>query len=576
MDKYAIAQIFREIATVIELTDTNPKKALAYWRASFVLESIVNFDKIITDNALETFPGIGKVTANMITNLYQKGYLNYHQDLMPKIPAELFDLALVSGLGLKRIKVLYETLGIKTVAELEAAIKEDKIKLRGFGPAYLKKILMNISILKADGYSMLYPQAVHMAEVWKDILAGVTEKIEITGCLRRKLELVHQIDLIAVAKDPLVCLTRFKEHYLVKEILHSDELNALILLKNGIKVNLNITSEENFPFVLLSSTGNEIHFKELENQAKEKKFKLLPFSLVSLKGSPTKMIKYEKDIYEYLCLPFIPPELREGYGEIEASKKGSFIHLVEEKDLHGTFHCHTTSSDGHNTLEEMVSAAQKMGWEYIGISDHSKSCYTANGMSEETLFAQVKSIKQLNTQYEPSFKIFAGIECDILKDGTLDFANEILKELDFVIISIHRYFNQDENTMTARLIKAIENPYTTMVGHLTGRLLRHRPGYQLNIPKILDACIANNKIIELNSYPSRMDMDWRWWIKAKRKGIKCCINPDAHSVKDLHNCHLGVNIARKGWLSKDDIINTLSLPEIQNYLKNLGSVSSLK
>lgn len=566
MDKYAIAQILREIAAVIEITDENPKKALAYRRAANVIESIEDFNKVIKEKTLESFPGIGKVTAKMITTLYQKGYLYYYQELMQKVPSSLFELTLISGLGLRRIKILFEILGIKSISELEIAFKENKVKLKGFGPAYIKKILKNISTFLAEGYSMLYPQAVHMADIWIDILSPLTEKIEITGALRRKLELLHQIDLIAITKDTESCLSKFKNHYLVKNILYSDDVGAVVLLKQGVKVSLTLSSEDNFPFSLLHTTGNEIHFSELQKQAKEKGYRLLPYSLISLKGFPTKPIKNEKDVYESLELPFIPPELREGYGEIEATKKGTFVHLVEEKDLHGTFHCHTTFSDGHNTLEEMANAAYELGWEYIGISDHSKSCSVANGMSEETLLAQMQSIQQLNKQFDSTFQIFTGIECDILKDGSLDFSNDILKELDFVIVSIHRYFSQEEDVMTARLIKAIENPYTTMVGHLTGRLLRHRPGYQLNIPKILDACVANNKIIELNAYPSRLDMDWRWWIKAKEKGIKCCINPDAHSIHDLHNCHYGINMARKGWLSKDDVINTLSLQEIKAYL----------
>lgn len=551
MDKYAIAQILREIAIIIEVTDVNPKKAFAYARAARVVESIEDFDTVIKDKMLETYPGIGKVINKMITELYQKGSLHYHQELMQKIPPNFFELTLIPGLGLRRIRILFETLGIKSLNELETALKEDKVKLKGFGPTYIKKILKNISLFRTEGYSVLYPQAVHIAKEWMEILASLTNKIEITGSLRRKLELIHQIDLITITTVPKACLSLFINHYLIKSVLYLDDSRAVVLLKQGLKMSLNLSSEEDFPINLLHTTGNEIHLAELKKQAS---------------GFPDKTIKNENDIYAFLGLPFIPPELREGYGEIEAAKKGTFTHLVEEKDLQGTFHCHTTYSDGHNTLEEMVLGAQHLGWKYIGISDHSKSCTLAKGMSEETLLSQMKSIEQLNKQLGPHFKIFAGVECDILKDGSLDYSDDILKELDFVIVSIHRYFNQEEDVMTARLIKAIENPYTTMVGHLTGRLLRHRAGYQLNILKILDACVANNKIIELNAYPSRLDMDWRWWIKAKEKGIKCCINPDAHSLHDLHNCHYGVNMARKGWLSKEDVINTLSLEEIKAYL----------
>lgn len=259
--------------------------------------------------------------------------------------------------------------------------------------------------------------------------------------------------------------------------------------------------------------------------------------------------------------------MREGYGEIESAKKNDFSDLIEEKDLKGTFHCHTVDSDGANTIEEMVHAAQQMGWHYIGITDHSKSSPQANGLSEERLIAQIERIRNFNKILGPSFKVFAGLECDILKDGQLDFGEEILKQLDFVIVSIHSLFKQEKDIMTNRIIKAIENPYTTMLGHLSGRLLRIRDPYQLDIPKVIDACIAHDKIIELNAYPSRLDMDWRLWIKAKDRGLKCSINPDAHSTYDLYNCHYGVNIARKGWIKKENVINTLSLNQMTQFLK---------
>jgi DNA polymerase (family 10) len=253
---------------------------------------------------------------------------------------------------------------------------------------------------------------------------------------------------------------------------------------------------------------------------------------------------------------------------VEAAKNGKLPQLIEEKDLKGTFHCHTQDSDGENTLEELVTAARDLGWEYLGIADHSKESYQANGMTEERLLAQLDRIQVLNNKMDYTFQIFAGLECDILKDGTLYFSDEILSRLDYVIASIHRRYKLEEKEMTQRLIKAIENPYTTMVGHFTGRLLLHREPYNIDTEKVIDACIANDKIMELNAYPSRLDMDWRLWIRSRDRGLKCVINPDAHSISNLLNCRYGINIARKGWLEKRDVINTLSLGDMQIFLKS--------
>jgi DNA polymerase (family 10) len=264
----------------------------------------------------------------------------------------------------------------------------------------------------------------------------------------------------------------------------------------------------------------------------------------------------------------IPPELREDMGEIEAAKKGSLPKLVTDKEIRGVFHCHTTDSDGHNTLNEMVKGAEAIGWEYIGISDHSHSSVQAHGMDEERLFEQIERIRKLNRSGKYQIHVFAGIECDILTNGKMDFPDSVLKELDYVIASVHRSFQLSEKGMTARLIKAIENPYTTIVGHVTGRFLLVREPSAVNLPKVIDACIANGKLMELNGHPTRLDMDWRFWHKAAEKGLKCCINPDAHSVHDLQYYRSGVNIARKGWLRKEDVFNTRTLKQVKAFLKH--------
>jgi DNA polymerase (family 10) len=265
-------------------------------------------------------------------------------------------------------------------------------------------------------------------------------------------------------------------------------------------------------------------------------------------------------------LDFVPPALRENSGEIEAAEEGTLPTLVETANLRGTFHNHTKASDGKNTLEEMAEAARELGLQYLGIADHSKSSFQANGLDEDRLLGQLDEIDSLNQGFGSDFKLFAGTECDILKDGSLDFEDEILEQLDYVVASVHSSFTLPEDEMTKRIIRAIENPNVTMIGHLSGRLLLKRDPYAVNVPKIIDAAAANDTIIELNANPWRLDMDWRWWKLAKEKGVKCAINPDAHNTASLQFLHFGVLQARKGWLTRDDVINCLPLGEIEEAL----------
>ena len=286
-------------------------------------------------------------------------------------------------------------------------------------------------------------------------------------------------------------------------------------------------------------------------------------------------VRSEKDLFAALGLSFIPPELREGLGEIEAAEKGELPRLVEPEDLRGAFHNHTTASDGRNTLLEMVGAAQDLGWEYFGLADHSKSSFQANGLSEERLLAQVEEIRALNASKRFKVHVFTGVECDILSDGRLDYEDAILAKLDYLVASVHNAFAQDEDTMTARIIRAIEHPRTTMLGHATGRLLLRREGYRVNMAKIVDAAIANDVIVELNASPWRLDLDWRHWRKAAERGLVCAINPDAHETGGLKHVRAGINAARKGWLTRENVLNTRGLAEVKGWFARKGARGEL-
>lgn len=551
MDKYEIAQILREIGTIIKIIDSQPDKGFAYHKAARSIEEAHNFETLLKTDELETLPGIGQKISSYIKTLSEHGQLPYYQYLKGQIPLSLLELTLIPGLTHSKIRILFEALQVTSLDSLKQALQEKKLSgLKGFPPSIIKKLESRIKEIGKSGFSLLYPQAKRLSEALQKALETYAEKVSVTGSMRRLLETVNSLDFIVVCSKPEECLAQFKRHSLVVETLLETTSSTTVLLKQGIEATVQIVSEQDYPLQLLKSTGTKKHILKLKKINKLKN-----------------RYSDEADIYQSSGLHYIPPELREGYGEIERAKTSDFSDLIKYTDLKGVFHCHTIFSDGHATIEKMAEAAMNKGWNYIGISDHSRSSSQANGLTEEELLAQIELIHSINTQLPSFFKIFAGLECDILKDGQLDFSDSILKELDFVIISIHSLFKLEKKEMTKRLIKAIENPYATMLGHVTGRLLRLRDPYQLDLAKVIDACIANGKVIELNASPARMDMDWREWSRSRDKGLKCSINPDAHTTQELDNCIYGVNCARKGWLKKEDVINTLSLEDMVNYLK---------
>ncbi len=565
VDKHEAARILDEIAVLLELKGENPFRIRAYTRAARTLESIdEDLETLIAEERLDTLPGIGEGIAEKVTILVKKGRLPYYEKLKKSIPPGLLEILKIPGLGGKKVKVLYEKLKIKNIADLEKACRTGKIaKLKGFASKTQINILNSIAKVQTFGRRFHWFRAMKIAQPVLKELSSLkeTKKVELAGSARRHLETVGDLDFVVASSSPAKITKWFTKQPWVEKVLGVGTTKASVRLKEGIQADLRVVSEKEYPFALLYSTGNKDHNVRLRQKANKLKLSLSEYGFEPpLKKTP----RTEEEIYAALGYNYIPPELREDTGELEFAAKKKIPALVQEKDIRGAFHCHTTDSDGHNNLQEMVAAAEDLGWEYIGISDHSQSSFQANGMDEDRLFQQVSRIRKLK---KPKVHVFAGLECDIHNNGKLDFPDSVLKELDFVIVSIHRSFNLDEKTMTARLIKAIENPYTTMVGHVTGRLLLKRDPYAINLPKIIDACARNKKIIELNVHPMRLDMDWRYWRRAAEKGVLCCINPDAHSTEDLEYVSAGVGVARKGWLTKKDVFNTLPLAKVKEYLK---------
>lgn len=574
MDKNEVAAIFEEMANLLELKGANPFRVRAYRNAA---RSLLNSDKslkdLIAEGALTDLAGIGDDLAEKITTLAKRKRLPFYEKLKKSIPKGVLKLIQVHGLGPKRVKAIYQKLKIQTIEELKKACEAGRIaSLKGFGAKTEKNILDAISHIEVYQKRHLWWSAWNEAELILEALRRVkgVKKAEITGSLRRKLETIGDLDLLAAATDPKRVMEWFTSQPFVAKVLAKGSTKASVKLKEGMQVDLRIVPENEFGFALVYFTGSKEHNIKIRNRSIKKGWSLSEYGFEAVKDKSTAFAKKnatEVEIYEALGLPYIPPELREDLGEIETGEHGKLPRLIEDNDIRGTFHNHTTASDGRSSLKEMAEGAEKMGWEYLGISDHSKSSFQANGLSVERLLAQIDEIQKLNHAKKFKIHLFAGSECDILADGKLDFPDDILKKLDFLIVSVHSSLSQDEKTMTNRIIRAIEHPSVTMLGHITGRLLLKREGYKVQIEKIIDACIANKKIIEINGNPKRMELDWRFWHAAKEKGLLCCINTDAHAVSNHEFFRCGVNIARKGWLEKKDVLNTRSLKEILKFLK---------
>src|SRR6184192_2091422 len=580
MTKEKIAGELEQIATLLELKNENPFKIRAYTNAARAIETfggnITNFQD---EEALSKIPGIGKSIALKIKELAATGSLKYLEELSAEFPSGILELFSLPGLGAKKIKALHDKLQISSIEQLQKACETGRVaELPGFGETTQQKLCDIIAKRAAHAGYFQFGQIAHEAETLRTDLAGHPDalQVDIAGSYRRRKEIVHDLDLLAATKKPEVITRFFVSHPLVESILAQGPTKSSVRLRSGVQCDLRVVSTMEYAFALAYFTGNKEHNIELRSRAlqrgwtlNEYRFAPLPIDPKAKKKKPVKKIPKVHDeagVYRAVDLDFIPPELREDWGEFEAAEKHSLPRLIEKENLRGTFHCHTTASDGHNSIEEMAEAAQALGLEYLGIADHSRSSIQAHGIDEAKLSSQIAEIRKFNEKLH-GFRVFAGVECDVLRDGSLDLPDEVLSQLDYVIASVHSVFNLNKAEMTARVIRAIENPFVTMLAHPTGRLLLKREPYQIDIPAILHAAARTGTWIELNAAPKRLDLDWRWWPLAKQKGVKCVINPDAHRTERLQDLWFGIGIARKGWLTKDEVMNCLPLVKIEGALR---------
>lgn len=546
LDARGVASLLREYAQRTALRGGNPYRAKAYSRAADSLAALaVPLDVLIAEDRLTEIPGVGDGIADIITKVHKTGSHPSLEKLRKEIPAGVLELLAVPGLRPEKVLRLYKDLCIGSLSELEAAAQNDRIKkAKGLGAALQTKILQNLAIAKSgEGRLHLHRAAALLAHAKDSIRKSRPElkRVTIAGDFRRGCELVGDLAIVAEASKPDKSSTPWAD---------------------GLQIR--VSDRKHFGAALLFATGSAGHIEQLQALAAEKGLRL---NADGLHKGRTLIAGEEADIYRALGLPFIDPELREGRGEVELALKGKLPKLVTDDDLRGILHCHTDASDGTETLETMAKATRQRGFEYFGVADHSKSAHYAGGLSVEQIAQQHREADRLNKRFGKDFRILKGIESDILADGSLDYPDEVLERFDFVVASIHGRFRLDRKAQTQRLLRAIGDPHTTIIGHMTGRQLQRRPGYETDVEKVLRACAQHNVVVEINAHPWRLDLDWRWHRAALEFGCMLSINPDAHSIPELDHMHWGVEMARKGGVPAGRVLNAMTLAEIARYLR---------
>jgi len=553
MENKTIARTLRLLSQLMELHEENPFKIKSLASAAFTIDKLPFSISKKSVVEMEGIKGLGKSTAVKVDELLQTGTIAEMEDFFERTPAGVIEIMGIKGLGPKKVLTIWKDMGIENIGELYYACNENRlIEAKGFGLKTQEEIRKAIEFKIASNGRYLYAQVEEVAESLLKQLTGIfpSAQISFVGDYRRRCEIIDGLDLLIGAE--------------FKEVFHDAllELQSLTLTHTethkieaqhvtGIKIVFNFCPKENFFTELVLQTGAEPHVAELKKRL----------------GDAILHAESEEEVFSKAGLPYIEPELREGIFEFKLAETGKMPELVEWHDLKGSLHNHSTWSDGVHSLEQMaLFCRDELHLQYLGICDHSKSAFYAKGLSEERVLAQHEEINQLNLRLN-GFKIFKGIESDILFDGSLDYPAEILATFDFVVASVHSVFKMNEEKATSRLIAAIENPYTTILGHPTGRLLLSRNGYPIDYKKVIDACAANKVVIEINSNPLRLDLDWRWHQYAIEKGVMLSINPDAHSTNGFYDTHYGVLTARKGGVTAANCLNALSVQEIEEYFK---------
>ena len=578
MDKEQVAAVLAEIGTLLELKGENPFKTRAYQNAARTLEGLAEpLDKIVAEQRLGEIKGFGDALVDKITQLVTTGNLPYYDELKASVAPGLIEMLGIPSLGPKKVKKLHDELGVDTIEALEAACKAGKVAvLDGFGEKTQTKILEGIAFKRQFASKHHLHKALAVAT---PILESLRQHPDVTRCstagsLRRWKETIGDIDFLVSSRQPAEVIEFFVTQPGVLSVSAKGDTKASVIVEGGIQADLRVVSDAEYPFALAYFTGSKEHNIVMRQRAIARGLRLNEYGLFrSTEETRDPALRLpcntEEDIFRALDLAYVEPELREDHGEFAAAEAGQLPRLLEWTDLRGSLHNHSNWSDGHETLEQIAAHAEELGLNYWAITDHSRASFQANGLSPERLTQQLADIAAVNQKLADSgtdFRLLCGTEVDILKER-LDFPDDVLAQLDVVVASLH-VAGSDEADNTQRLIRAAENPHVHMLGHLTGRLLLERKPYPVNQQAVIDACAATGTWIELNASPWRFDLDWRLWHYARSKGVKCVVNCDAHRLDHFGYLRLGAGVARKGWLTKGDVVNTLSLAELRKALRS--------
>ena len=566
MTKRDIAKVLNEIAFFVRLNGDNPYKARAYEQAGkALLASPFEARELLQSNQLTQIEGIGPATASVISELITTGMSTVHEKLRGRFPSSLVELGDVPGLTMKQILQLYTHGGVTSVVDLQAACRTGALlSIPGIGPKVQAKLISSLGEYQRGVGYYLYADMVGEAEQLERAIASIVNVAAATlaGAMRRKLEVMNEFRFVARCEGPAAARRVAAGMRAIPNVTDVTENGDVVRAQSahGIPIAVKVASSKEYGCILLQETGSEEHVEMLVKRFG--KLGLYDWEAVT-KRFPGAT---EEILYRAVDLPYIPPELREGRGEVELAEGRNAISLLTPRDIQGCFHVHTDYSDGTGRITDMVQAARDRGFRYVGISDHSQSAHYANGLKEPRIREQWAEMKAVQKEFR-DIHIFRGIEADILPDGSMDYPDDILAEFDFVIASVHSRFNLSEAEQTQRVCRALANPYVTMLGHPTGRLLLSRPGYRVDLNRVVATAAAHHKLLEINGSRYRLDLDWRWARSAKAQGVKFCVNPDAHAVDEFHNVSLGVNVARKAGLDALDVVNTQSLPAMRAALR---------
>jgi DNA polymerase (family 10) len=568
IDKKAVAQVLEQIAAFLELKSENPFRIRAFRTAARAITSFSgDLRESLEDGSLASAKGIGPATLQIVTELVSTGRASMLEELREQIPPGLVEMLEISGLGVAKIRQVHEVLGIDSLPELEAAAHDGRLaRLPRFGPRTSENILKAIAFLRQASAYRLSHHAADEAEGLRaalERLPGVNSAI-IAGDVRRRSEVVRDLVIVLVAEtSPADLFRRLSQLPGVHEFAGQDERRLTLRFAGGSSAQIVATTPVNAGAVLVQATGSEGHLRELAAWAAEKGF---TFNGAALwRASQFVATPDEETFYQALGLSFIPPELREGRGEVAAATR-DLPRLVEQRDVRGFLHCHTRYSDGSNTVEELAMACKAAGYDYLGVTDHSQAAAYAGGLQPDDLARQADEIDAVNGRLE-GFRVLKGVEADILQDGRIDYEDRVLERLDFVIASVHSRFNMGEKEMTARMLAAMDNPYLTIIGHPTGRLLLSRDPYPIDLDAVIDKASATGVALEINADPHRLDLDWRVLRQARDRGVAISIGADAHSVAGLGYVEYGIGMARKGWLGPNDILNARPVGEFVAYAR---------